>query len=234
MNTELAPSSLGQTVQSLNKLITPKVLTDGLWSMGQSGVKTMADTFTAVVPNLLRANNEKFWGLGMKAAGIVLTAYSAISLATNLYVASKNFAGSPGYDTGTGALLKGGLDFIAAGSALGMAFGKFNAIPALLAYAGSGAFKIYEDLAVNNSELYKIPVMTQLLKFQANEGGWQVQNTPKLQPSYDVFIESDNWIRKNLLNFDDYLLRGTYKDEQKKFQESQKMASESLKNLTKI
>jgi len=226
MNTALVPS-LGQTAQLINNSITPKVITDGLWGMGVSGLKTLKDTFTAVAPKLLTANNTKFWGLGTKGAGLALAAYSGISALTKLYNASKDLAGSPAYDTASGSILGASLDTVAAGAALGLGFGKFNAVPALLAYAASGLFTEYENLATGRSKLYNIPSLGFLLKYQANEGAWMAQGTPKLQESYDFFINLDNKIREKM-GFDGYLLRPLVRDEWQKLHDTQNNVLETV------
>lgn len=215
MNTALAPS-LGSTVQTFNQAITPKVITDGLWGWGASGLKTIKDTVTAVAPKLLSTNNTQFWGLGIKAAGLALAAYSGITAVSGVYSASKDLAGSPSFDTATGSLVGSALDVTAAGTALAMAFGKTNAVIPAAAYLTAGLFKEYENLATGRSKLYGIPALSLLLKYQANEGNWNAQGTTKLQESYDPFIKGDNWMRKNLLGFNDYLLRPTEGDEWKK------------------
>jgi hypothetical protein len=202
-------SSLGLAAQTLSNSITPKAITDGLWNWGASGVKTLKDTFTAVAPNLLRANNTKFWGLGLKGAGLALAGSATVSLLSNVDNAAKDFAGAISYDTGSASLVRAGLDGLVGASALGMAFGKFNAVPALVSLAASGIFKEYEKLATNQSSLLDIPVMHQLLRYQPGESGSYIYGTSKLSPSYDFFIDADNKIRK-LMGFNDYLLRDTY------------------------
>ena len=202
-------SSLGLAAQTLSNSITPKAITDGLWNWGANGLKTVKDTIGTVAPKLLSTNNSKFWGLGIKGAGLALAGMATVSLLSNANSAAKDFAGSIGYDTGSAALVKGGLDVLTGASALGMAFGKVNAIPALASLAASGIFKEYEKLATNQSSLLKIPAMYQLLTYQANESGPYVVGTNKFSPSYDFFIEADNKIRK-FIGFDDYLLRSTY------------------------
>ena len=202
-------SSLGLAAQTLSNSITPKAITDGLWNWGANGLKTVKDTIGTVAPKLLSTNNSKFWGLGIKGAGLALACMATVSLLSNANSAAKEFAGSIDYDTGSAALVKGGLDVLTGASALGMAFGKVNAIPALASLAASGIFKEYEKLATNQSSLLKIPAMYQLLTYQANESGPYVKGTNKFSPSYDFFIEADNKIRK-WMGFDDYLLRSTY------------------------
>ncbi len=231
MNTALAPS-LGQAAQNINKAITPKVITDGLWGMGVSGIKTLKDTFTAVAPKLLTANNTKFWGLGIKGAGLALAAYSGISALTKFHTAAKNFSGSPSYDTGSGALVGAGLDVVAASAALGLGFGKLNAVPALIAYAASGLFTEYENLATGTSKLYNVPALGFLLKYQGNEGTWAAQGTPKLQESYDFFINLDNKIREKM-GFDGYLLRPLDRDGWQKLHDTQNSVLEKV-NKSKI
>ena len=208
MNT-LIPPSLGQAAQSLNSVITPKVISDGLWNWGAGCVKTLKDTFTAVAPNLLRANNTKFWGLGLKGAGLALAGAATVSLLSNVDNAAKCFAGAISYETASTSLVRAGLDGLVGASALGMAFGKVNAIPALASLAASGIFKEYEKLATNQSSLLDIPVMHQLLRYQPGESGSYSYGTSKFSPSYDFFINADNKIRK-WMGFDDYLLRDTY------------------------
>jgi hypothetical protein len=202
-------TSLGLAAQTLSNSITPKAITDGLWGWGANGFKAVKDTAGAVVPKLLSTNNSKFWGLGIKGAGLALAGMATVSLLSNASSAAKDFSGAIGYDTGSAGLVKGGLDILTGASALGMAFGKVNAVPALASLAASGIFKEYEKLATKQSNLLKIPVMHQLLTYQANESGPYVVGTSKLSPSYDFFIEADNKIRK-WMGFNDYLLRSTY------------------------
>ncbi|MBU6197632.1 MAG: hypothetical protein KGO93_08730 [Cyanobacteria bacterium REEB446] len=217
--------SLGQTAQTISNAITPKAITDGLWSWSTSGLKAVKDTVSVVAPKLLNTNNSKFWGLGIKGAGLALAGAATVSLLSNVSTATKNFSGAIGYDTGSAALVKGGLDILTGASALGMAFGKVNAIPTLVSLAASGIFKEYEKLATNQSNLLKIPAMYQLLTYQANESGPYVVGTNKFSPSYDFFIEADNKIRKSM-GFNDYLLRSTYASNV----ELQRKASTSLTN----
>jgi hypothetical protein len=208
MNTALAPS-LGQTAQNLSNFVTPKLIKDGLWSMGESGIKSVADTISAVAPKLLTTNNTKFWGLGIKGAGLALAGAATVSLLSNVNDAAKNFAGAISYNTGSASLVKAGLDGAVALTALGTAFGKFNAVPALASLAASGIFKEYEKLAMNQSSLMEIPALSQLLRYQPSESGHYAYRTSKFSPSYDFFINADNKIRK-WMGFDDYLLRDTY------------------------
>lgn len=201
--------SLGQAAQSINNLVSFKLVKDSLLSTGGSAVKSVLDTAKVVLPNLMKVGNTGALGLGLKALGLGLAGYSAISGITNLYTASKDLAGSPSYDTGSYNLLKAGLDGFGMISALGLAFGKVSALPLAIAYASSGIAKEGEKVMLGESALVKIPVLSQLLNFQAHEGaGYELQNASKLTKLNDKFIEMDNAIRKRL-GFSDYLLRTT-------------------------
>jgi hypothetical protein len=201
--------SLGQAAQNINNLISFKLVKDSLLSTCGSAVKSVLDTAKVALPNLTKVGNTGALGLGLKALGLGLAGYSAISGMTNLYSASKDLAGSPSYDTASGNLLKAGLDGFGMVSALGLAFGKVNALPLAIAYASSGIAKEGENLMMGNSSLMKIPVLSQLFNFQAHEGaGYELQNVSKLTKLNDKFIEMDNAIRKRL-GFSDYLLRTT-------------------------
>jgi hypothetical protein len=220
--------SLGQAAQNINNLISFKLVKDSLLGTGGNAVKSVLDTAKVVLPNLMKVGNTGALGLGLKALGLGLAGYSAISGMTNLYSASKDLAGSPSYDTASGNLLKAGLDGFGMISALGLAFGKANALPLAIAYAGSGIAKEVEKLMVGGSSLTKIPVLSQLLNFQANEGaGYELQNASKLTALNDKFIEMDNAMRKKL-GFNDYLLRTTYSDITQRSEEATKQVLKGI------
>lgn len=220
LSTVTKPQTIGHWANNLNNSFQLKDLSKVGWGW-VSGLKdTVVNSVKEAWPVLSNSKNDEFIGLGQKGIGIGAALYSSLSAITNVSDAVRMYAGSPGDRAGSACLLKAGIDVGAATTSLACAFGKINALIPIGIYALSGAFKFYENLALNKAEIMDVPIVHFATRYQAN-GPSGVLGESKFRKGYtDIFTDGvDDWVRKDILKQSDAYIAVTRDDTQREMDE---------------